>query len=292
MSGILWCDAEQNSDEWLVSRLGVVTASCASLARARSNGLTAQQQAYVNAVRAGVPDPVGLAGYKKAPTSELVQLAIAGHKLPEVWSDGALTYARDLARERLGGGAPQGGSQGFAARIGHEQEPQAVAEYEAVTGEFTKAVGFAYTPDRRFGASPDRVVVGEPGALEVKTMVSTATLWTACVEGDVSDFRDQALMQMWLLRLQWVDLCLWIPEMRILKVVRIERDESELEALETDLIAFDRLVEQQRSRMAVALGLDPATGRVEYPDGLEDMPAPAPTTEPAAPARVLAAADF
>lgn len=273
-AAILWNNAEQNSDEWLVSRLGCITASRASDARAKSDGLTAQQRLYVDAVRAGTGDPVGLAGYKKAPTSELIQRAINGEKLPMIWSDGALTYARDLARERLGGGRPQGGTTGFAARVGHEQEPEAVGEYEATTGEMTEAVGFAHTADGRFGASPDRMVIGQPGCLEVKTMVSTGTLWDVFVDGDVSAYRDQCLMQMWLLRLQWVDLCLWVPDLRVLRVVRIERDEAEMEKLEADLIEFDRLVESMRVKLAGALGLPLDLGRLAMPDGL-DEPEPA-----------------
>ena len=171
-AAILWSDAEQNSDEWLAVRLGACTASMAKVARARGNGLTKQQQAYVDAVRANHAGPLGEAGYKKPPKSDLVDRALAGEILPTIWSDAAITYARDLARERLGGGKPQGGAEGFAARVGHEQEPRAVAEYEAIAGYMTQACGFAHTADGRFGASPDRLVVGEPGAIEVKTMVS------------------------------------------------------------------------------------------------------------------------
>lgn len=296
-AAILWNNAEQNSDDWLAARLGCITASRAADARAKSDGLTSQQRLYVDAVRAGAGDPVGLAGYKKAPSSDLIQRAINGEKLPMIWSDAALTYARDLARERLGGGRPQGGATGFAARVGHEQEPAAVAEYEAVTGEMTEAVGFAHTSDGRFGASPDRMVIGQPGCLEVKTMVSTGTLWNVFVDGDVSAYRDQCLMQMWLLRLQWVDLCLWVPDLHVLRVVRIERDEAEMEKLEADLIEFDRLVESMRGKLAAAVGLPLDLGRLAMPDGL-DEPEPAPqvvsVTTPAVvqpavpkPARVL-----
>lgn len=269
-AAVVWNNADQNSDEWLAARLGVCTASMASVARARSNGLTRQQQAYVDAVRAGHPDPLGAAGYKKAPKSDLVDRALAGDVLPTVWSDAAITYARDLARERLGGGRPQGGSEGFAARVGHEQEPRAAAEYEAVSGCMTRACGFAHTADGRFGASPDRLVIGEPGAIEVKTMVSSNTLWTCFVEQDISEYRDQCLMQMWLLRLEWVDLCLWLPDMHQLRVVRIERDEAELERLEADLLAFDKLVEDIRVRLAKALGMSPDAGAEPYPDGLDE----------------------
>lgn len=285
-AAIVWDMAEPNTDDWLVARLGVISASKAYLTRERSDGMTAQQRSYVNAVLCGLPDPLGVAGYKKAPTSDLVQRALAGEKLPLQWSDSALTYARDLARERLGGGRPQGGTSGFAARVGHEQEPAAVAEYEAKTGEMTQAVGFAHTADRRFGATPDRLVIGQPGALEVKTMVSTGTLWDVFVLGDIQPYRDQCLMQMWLLNLAWVDLCLWVPDMHILRVHRIERNADDLQHLEDDLIAFDALVERQRQRMARALGLPDDTGRMVLVDGLDEVPEPATLVSVTTPAPV------
>jgi hypothetical protein len=61
-----------------------------------------------------------------------------------------------------------------------------------------------------------------------------------------------------------------VPDLRVLRVVRIERDEAEMEKLEADLIEFDRLVESMRVKLAGALGLPLDLGRLAMPDGLDE----------------------
>lgn len=87
-------------------------------------------------------------------------------------------------------------------------------------------------------------------AIEIKTMVSSQTLFKAMVDGDISEYRDQCLFAMWMLRLDWVDLCLWAPDLpNPLLVIRINRDENEIQALEDDLIAFDKLVSEYEAKL-------------------------------------------
>lgn len=154
-------------------------------------------------------------------------------------------YAFDLARERVGGKPPEV-FQNAAMRFGSEQEPLARMEYEARTGQLVMEAGFAVTEDGAFGVSVDGLI-GSDGIWECKTMVSSDTLFTAVVEGDVSAYRDQCLGAMWLTGRKWVDLVLWAPDLaaigRDMTVIRIERNESEIEALEADLLAFWRRVQ-------------------------------------------------
>jgi exodeoxyribonuclease (lambda-induced) len=67
------------------------------------------------------------------------------------------------------------------------------------------------------------------------------------VDGDISAYRDQCLGAMWLTGRKWVDLCLWAPDLadigRDLTIVRIERDDNEIQALDVDLIAFHKRVD-------------------------------------------------
>jgi hypothetical protein len=160
-------------------------------------------------------------------------------------SKAAIQYAMDTARERLGGRAPQK-FVNAAMREGTEQEPLARIAYEARTGRLVEEIGFAMTDDRLFGVSVDGLV-GDDGIVEIKTMVSSDTLFTA-LGGDVSAYMDQCLGAMWLLHRQWVDLVLWAPDLkgigRHLTVRRIDRDENAIEALADDLVAFNRMVEQ------------------------------------------------
>jgi exodeoxyribonuclease (lambda-induced) len=155
-------------------------------------------------------------------------------------SKAALDYARDVARERVGGNAPSK-FQNAAMRVGNEQEPVARAMYEGRTGHLVDEVGFYETEDGLFGLSPDGLI-DEDGVLEIKTMVSSDTLFTAMADGDLSEYMDQCLGYLWLLGRQWVDLVLWCPDLQHLVIHRITRDEEAIQKLQDDLMAFAALV--------------------------------------------------
>lgn len=167
-------------------------------------------------------------------------------------SKDCMAYAYDIARERCGGMAPAK-FQNAAMRIGTEQEAPAVRMYEVRTGYLTDEVGFFTTEDGLFGLSPDRLI-DDDGVLEVKTLVSSATLFTALAEGDVSEYMDQCLGYLWLLGRQWVDLVLWVPDLQHMTIKRITRDENAIEALEADLIAFAKIVADNEAALRRALG--------------------------------------
>ena len=190
-----------------------------------------------------------------------------------------LNYAMDTARERCGGKAAPV-YQNAAMRMGSEEEQFAAIEYMARTGRALSEAFFITTDDRKFGLSLDRWVDRE-AAIEVKTMVSSATLFKAMVEGDISEYRDQCVFALWMLRLQWVDLCLWAPDLpNPLKVIRITRDEAEIQRLEDDMVAFDRLVCQYEASLRKAMGTEPTAA----PPWEAPTPAasPAPTVAPGA----------
>lgn len=166
-------------------------------------------------------------------------------------SKACLAYAMDVARERVGGSAPAR-FQNAAMRTGTEQEPFARAMYEARTGHMVDEAGFYLSDDAVFGLSPDGLI-DDDGVLEIKTMVSSDTLFTAVADGDVSAYMDQCLGYQWLLGRQWVDLVLWCPDLGHMVIKRIHRDEDAIEALEADLMAFAGLVNEYETALRVAL---------------------------------------
>jgi exodeoxyribonuclease (lambda-induced) len=279
---VIYYTDRQGTEAWYEARRGVITGSRASDARNRTNGLTKQQNIYVDAILRGATQGEAQfeAGYKKAPASEDVERAIRG-TLPLKWGDGAISYAMDLARERRGGRAPV--TSGFAAtRIGQEEEPFGRIAYMAKTGLVVEEVGFATTDDRKFGMSLDGAVPKAKGAVEIKTMVSSSTLFKAMVDGDISEYRDQCVFALWLFVLDWIDLCLWCPDLQHLEVIRIVRDEAEIQKLEDDLMAFESMVSDYEAALRKKLG---AAGG--------EAPAPAaPTTAPKTIATKPAANDF
>ena len=169
----------------------------------------------------------------------------------------ALNYARDKARERCGGKAPEL-FVNAAMREGTEQEPLARMHYEADTGRLIEEMGFAYTEDGRFGVSVDGLI-GVDGVWECKTMVSSETLFTAMVDGDVSAYIDQCNFALWLLGRKWVDLSLWCADLQLLHTIRIERNDDAIEALEADMLAFDKLVKQYEAALRARMAPEPAT---------------------------------
>ena len=166
-------------------------------------------------------------------------------------SKACLGYAMDVARERIGGSAPPK-FQNAAMRTGTEQEPFARAMYEARTGHMVDEAGFYLSDDAVFGLSPDGLV-NDDGVLEIKTMVSSDTLFTAVADGDLSAYMDQCLGYLWLLGRQWVDLVLWCPDLNHMVIKRITRDEDAIEALEADLMDFSRLVTQYETTLRTAI---------------------------------------
>lgn len=166
-------------------------------------------------------------------------------------SKACLDYAMDCARERLGGKAPSK-FQNSAMRTGTEQEPFARARYEAKTGNLVEEVGFYITDCRGFGLSPDGLI-DDDGVLEIKCMVSSDTLFTAVADGDVSEYMDQINGYLWLLGRKWVDLVLWIPDMKKEIIRRVERDENAIEALEADMIAFGKTVDEYTNKLRAAI---------------------------------------
>ena len=207
----------QGSEEWLASRRGVITGSRFKDCRDFKQPTAAQKKEGIE---------------RGDPTKDQI------------------VYAMDVARERVGGTAPSK-FVNAAMRTGTTEEPFARQHYEAHTGYLVEEVGFITTDDRLFGVSVDGLI-DDDGIVEIKTMVSSDTLFTAVVRGDISAYIDQCNGAMWLLGRCWVDLVLWAPDLesigRHLTIIRIDRDDNAINALETDLMAFAARV-QENERM-------------------------------------------
>lgn len=161
-----------------------------------------------------------------------------------------IAYAQDTARQRVGGTVPEV-YVNAAMRFGSEQEPLARMAYEQKTGYLVEEVGFMTTDDRMFGVSLDGVI-DDDGILEIKTMVSSDTLFTA-LGGDISAYTCQVYGGLWLTGRKWADLVLWAPDLRDigahLTIIRIERDEEAIQALEDDLMKFAAMVSDYESML-------------------------------------------
>ena len=172
-----------------------------------------------------------------------------------------IAYACQVALERVSHQQADATFENWQMREGHVQEPIARAAYERRTGNLVDEVGAFATDDDLFLYSPDGLIDGD-GLLEVKTLFSPERIMTIVGNGDVSDFIDQCMFGLWLTGRQWIDLVVWVPSLEHLTIKRIDRDEDYIEAMETDLMAFSRLVTQYENTLRTALAANNEQAKV------------------------------
>lgn len=243
----------QGSDEWLQGRAGVITASMFSTARSRVNGLNAQQSKYVEAMLAGKSESkaMEIAGYKAGPKAEVVQRALDGEKVGEP-SNAALTYAFELAVERIGGAPLDGGFETWQMRRGHELEPEARMEHELQTGLIVTQVGLVKTDDNAFGASADGFI-DQDGGSEYKCFLAPDKLRAFHIDNDASEVIDQVQGCMWITGRKWWHIGMYCPLLkpvgRQLWLREFKRDDDYIEKLEADLWEFKLIVDDFEKKL-------------------------------------------
>jgi exodeoxyribonuclease (lambda-induced) len=204
----------QGSEEWLRARAGVITASRFKDARDR--------------LKPAKGETVGRPSAK------------------------CLAYAAQVAVERIAKTPIDKAFQSWQMREGQEQEPLARAAYDIETGNIVTEAGLITTDDGLFGYSSDGLI-GDPGLLEIKTLLSADVIVRVIGGGDLSEYMDQCLGGLWLTGRQWIDLALWAPALepigRHLTIHRITRDEAAIDALEADLIDFAAMVGENEGRL-------------------------------------------
>lgn len=258
---------EQGGEAWHRARAGVITASMVKTIRAKVGGLTDQQAAYVAAIKSGKDQAAAMAvaGYKKAPSAEAVERALAGLPTGD-WSDAAKNYAMKLAIERLSGG-PLGDDEfnPWQAARGHGLEEDARRELELRLDVLVEEAGFVTTDDGLFGCSADGFIGDDAGA-EFKCFLAPSQLRPILLSGDHSTVYDQCQFGMALTgRRRWY-FGLYLPDLRHIgrhfTPFVLERDDEFIDAMWPDLLDFNRLVEwymqQLRDGAPGALAIDSA----------------------------------
>lgn len=239
-------ECAQGSDEWKAARAGCITASMFSTIRAKVGMLDAKQATFVAAVRSGrtTAEACNIAGYKATPTAGSVQRAIDGLPVGD-WSDKAKDYAFRLAIERISGEPLDEGFETWAMKRGHHLEEDARIEHEAKTGLLVDLAGFVLTEDRKYGASADGLI-NTDGGCEYKCLISPERLRTILIDGDLSEYKDQIQGCMWITGRSWWHFGLYCPALKNINKAfwmrHIRRDDDYIEAMQADLIEFEKLV--------------------------------------------------
>ena len=127
-----------------------------------------------------------------------------------------------------------------AMEWGTEQEPFARMAYEAHTGTFVKEEGFVDHPTiEGFGCSPDGIV-GE-GLIEIKCPNTATHIETVLENKAPSKYIPQMQCQMACTGAKWCDFVSFdprVPDDLQLFVVRVDRDQEYIDAMEVEVKQF------------------------------------------------------
>lgn len=165
----------------------------------------------------------------------------------------AKEYAFRLAIERISGvQLDEDKFETFEMRRGRDLEPDARFLHEQKIGMLIEQTGIVFTEDRLFGASADGLI-GDDGSSEYKCFISPKSLMPILLDGDVSSCEDQVQGQLWITGRKWSDFVLYCPALKLigkeLTIIRVERDDSFIDAMEVELLDFNNLVEEYKSTL-------------------------------------------
>lgn len=155
-----------------------------------------------------------------------------------------------LALERVIRRPLENGFQTAAMQQGIEREALARAAYEAQTGELVRTPGFLAHRDVLAGGSPDGVVGDYEGLTEFKCCQPPAHLEFLRATEPPDGYLKQCVHLLWLTGAAWCDLAYWspdFPEALQLKVMRIPRDEKQIQSYELALTLFLEEVAQEEA---------------------------------------------
>jgi hypothetical protein len=137
----------------------------------------------------------------------------------------------------------------FHMERGKTMEAEARDCYAATTGTELRRVGFVLNGS--VGCSPDSLV-GDDGALEVKTKLPHLLIETIERNEFPPDHKAQCQGILWVTGRQWIDIICYWPKMPLF-IKRAERDQDYIEKLAFSVSQFskdlDELVSSLRNRM-------------------------------------------
>lgn len=133
----------------------------------------------------------------------------------------------------------------YEMRRGRELESEARLAHELQKKILVEQTGIVLTEDRLFGASVDGLI-GDDGASEYKCFISPKSLMPILLDGDIDSCKDQVQGQLWITGRKWSHFCLYCPALKsigkALTVIEVFRDEEYIAELESDMLAFNELV--------------------------------------------------
>ena len=159
-------------------------------------------------------------------------------------------YRTELVVQRLTG-APGESFTNAAMEWGTQTEPLARIAYEAEMGIFVDQVAFIEHPTiANFGCSPDGVIAD--GLIEIKCPNSSTHIEYLTDDKPPTKYIPQMQCQMAVMGAKWCDFVSFDPRLPSdlqLFVVRLERDEEYIEAMEAEVKKFLSEVEEMFTKL-------------------------------------------
>ncbi len=169
-------------------------------------------------------------------------------------------YRAQLVCERLTGLPQEGDFINAAMTWGIEQEANAFAAYEGLTGQLVRRTGFLAATDLMVGCSLDGDVDDFAGIVEIKCPKSATHLdyLKLPIEAIPTRHLPQMVHNLWVSGAQWCDFVSYdprFPEPLQLFCRRLLRDEGQIKSYELAVSLFlsevDRDVAEMQAKMAV-----------------------------------------
>jgi hypothetical protein len=166
-------------------------------------------------------------------------------------SKSARAYAAYLVAETIMGEPlePERGDP-YWIGWGKQHEAAAAEHYARVTKTEIETVGFVTTNDGKVGCSPDRLIIGQRGAVEIKCPAPW-TLTSYWSDGIGAEYRCQLQGQMAVAELEFVDLYAWHPVLTPIKI-RTYRDEPYILKMGVALAEFLAMRDQMLAKVQAA----------------------------------------
>ena len=150
-------------------------------------------------------------------------------------------YRMQLVAERITGLVAESFTSA-AMEWGVEQEKFARIRYEADTGYFVDEAEFCFHPTIKWlGASPDGVISGVSGLIEIKCPNTQTHLGYRLDNKPPAAYINQMQCQMWVTGADWCDFVSYdprVPEHLQLFVSRLQRDNDLIAKMEIETIKF------------------------------------------------------
>lgn len=149
----------------------------------------------------------------------------------------ARKYAHGLVVEALLGRSlekPPGNL--WAMARGTALEPLAIQQYSFTNDVEVRAVGLVTTDDGRIGGSPDGLIIGTRGGLEVKCTLDEGHMGIF-IDGPGDDYKQQVQGNLAVAELEWWDLYAYHPELPPV-TIRTYRDEPYIAKMNAALGEF------------------------------------------------------